>query len=167
MTGGSVSHLAKVTHHSNRARERGKTNMRMTRTSLVIAAMTVLMLFSQASASGPKALGRHAAAATVHWYVVICSSAAATVTLQAGPNSGNNVVFAQWHQGDEQKGFALPDPDQGLGSVFVQLTLPPGNHQTEACVGHDGFAKKAYHMNNGNENHQISWNDNDDGCACQ
>jgi hypothetical protein len=157
--------------------------MRLRKQLVLIAAILLAVLMNQTPAAaqnaqqkiGPsrpalgkaRTLGRLNMATQVHWYMGICSSAAVSVTLQAGPSSDDNVVFATWHPGDGQKRFALPDRVQSLDSVFVQITLPDGKWQTEACVGYDGYAKQAFHMDHGNENHQISKGDSDDGCACR
>jgi hypothetical protein len=106
----------------------------------------------------------------VHWYIWICSSSADTVTLQGGPSRDDNDVFAQWRQGQGTRGYALPERAQqpGVDSVFTQLTVPDGPWHTEACVGHDGYAIQAYHMNSGGEeHHQNSSGDSDNGCACR
>src|ERR1700722_14933317 len=102
----------------------------------------------------------------MNWYVVICSSAANSVTLRAGGGSGDAVDFATWTQGQGQKVFPIPDRFQGESSIWVQLTISPEGRQTEACVGYQGKAKKAFHMNGGPENHQIDKDDSEDGCAC-
>ena len=101
----------------------------------------------------------------VHWYIVICASAASSITLQAGASDNDNVVFDTWNQGDGQKVFAVPAQYQGCDQIYVQLNLN-SDGQTEAAVGYDGWCKKAFHMHHDNEHHDISKDDNDDGAAC-
>ncbi len=103
----------------------------------------------------------------VNWTIVICSSAAPSVTLQAGGSSDDNVVFAKWEQGMGQRFYPVPARYQGDSSIFVQLTLSEGDGQTEAGIGYQGHCVKAIHMDNGNENHQVDKDDSDDGCACR
>jgi hypothetical protein len=112
--------------------------------------------------------GRKKIAEGSNWYIVICSSAADSVTLQAGASKDDNSVYAQWKQGEGTRGYPIPDRYQGLDSIYVQLTIPDSGGQTEACVGYQGYAKKAIHMNSGGEeDHQVSKDDSENDCACR
>lgn len=102
-----------------------------------------------------------------HWYVVVCSSRADNVILQAGGTDNDNAVFATWHQKDGQKRFTLPEPLQARTKVYVRMSVPDGKWQTEACVGYDGYAKKAFRFDGKNENHNVSMDDYDNSCACR
>ena len=102
-----------------------------------------------------------------HWYVVVCSSRADQVVLQAGGGEDDNAVFAKWRQKDGQKRFPLPNELQARTKVYVRMSIPEGKWQTEACVGYDGYAKKAFRFDNKNQNNKISMEDNDTGCACR
>ena len=102
------------------------------------------------------------------WEIIICSSAAETVTIQAGSSSDDNVVFAQWKQGDGQKSFEVPKEYRDLDTIFVQLTVPDSGGRTEACVFHRGDPKQAFHMSKGGEeHHDISKDDSESDCACK
>ena len=101
------------------------------------------------------------------WYVVVCSSRAESVVLQAGGSDNDNAVFAKWHQKDGQKRFTLPDLLQARTKVYVRMSIPEGKWQTEACVGYNGYAKKAFRFDKNNENQNISMDDNDNSCACR
>jgi len=102
-----------------------------------------------------------------NWYVVVCSSRAQHVILQAGGSDNDNTVFAKWHQKDGQRRFPLPGWLQSRTKVYVRMSIPEGKWQTEACVGYDGYAKKAFRFDKNNENHDVSMDDNDNGCACR
>jgi hypothetical protein len=102
-----------------------------------------------------------------NWYVVVCSSRADQVILQAGGSDDDTVVFAKWHQKDGQKRFVLPDWLQARTKVFVRMSIPEGTWQTEACVGYEGYAKRALRFDRGNGNDNVSMEDYDDGCACR
>jgi len=102
-----------------------------------------------------------------HWYVVVCSSRADEVVLQAGGSEDDNAVFAKWHQRDGQKRFPLPSGIQARTKVYVRMSIPDGKFQTEACVGYDGYAKKAFRFDNKNQNNKVSMDDNDSSCACR
>lgn len=101
------------------------------------------------------------------WYVVVCSSRAKNVVLQAGGSDNDSTVFAKWYQKDGQKRFPLPDWLQTRTKVYVRLSVPEGKWQTEACVGYNGYAKKAFRFDKNNENNNVSIDDNDDSCACR
>jgi len=101
------------------------------------------------------------------WYVVVCSSRAENVVLQAGGNDNDNSVFAKWYQKNGQKRFPLPDWLQARTKVYVRMSIPEGKWQTEACVGYNGYAKKAFRFDKNNENHNVSMDDNDNSCACR
>jgi hypothetical protein len=102
-----------------------------------------------------------------NWYVVVCSSRAEQVILQAGGNEDDSVVIAKWRQKDGQKRFPLPDWLQARTKVFVRMSIPDGTWQTEGCVGYDGYAKRALRFDRGNGNDNVSMDDYDDGCACR
>jgi hypothetical protein len=102
-----------------------------------------------------------------HWYIVVCSSRAKEVVLQAGGNDNDNSVFATWHQKDGQKRFPLPGWLQSRTKVYVRMSIPEGKWQTEACVGYNGYAKKAFRFDKDNDNNNVSMDDYDDGCACR
>lgn len=102
-----------------------------------------------------------------NWYVVVCSSRAEYVVLQAGENDNDNTVSAKWYQKDGQKRFILPDRLQSRTKVSVRMSIPEGKWQTEACVGYNGYAKKAFRFDKNNENNDVSMDDNDDSCACR
>jgi hypothetical protein len=98
------------------------------------------------------------------WQVKVCSSNAQSVTMQAGPSSGDNDVFATWHPNDGQKLFDLPARIQSDGKIFFKATTP-GKDQTDLCVLHDGTVKKKMSFDGGDEDHDISAGDNDN-CSC-
>jgi hypothetical protein len=102
-----------------------------------------------------------------NWYVVVCSSRAEYVVLQAGENDNDTTVSAKWYQKDGQKRFILPDRLQSRTKVYVRMSIPEGKWQTEACVGYNGYAKKAFRFDKNNENNNVSMDDNDDSCACR
>jgi hypothetical protein len=101
------------------------------------------------------------------WYVVVCSSRAENIVLQAGGNDNDNSVFAKWNQKNGQKRFPLPEWLQARTKVYVRMSIPEGKWQTEACVGYNGYAKKAFRFDKNNENHNVSMDDNDNSCACR
>jgi hypothetical protein len=101
------------------------------------------------------------------WYLVVCTSRANQVVLQAGSNKDDNVVFAKWHQGDGQRRFPLPGWLQARTQVHVGLSIPDGRWQTEACVGYEGYAKRSFRFDTSNDNDVVSMDDNDNGCACR
>lgn len=102
-----------------------------------------------------------------NWYVVVCSSRADQVILQAGGSDDDTVVFAKWRQKDGQRRFPLPDWLQARTKVYVRMSIPEGTWQTEACVGYEGYAKRALRFDRGNGNDNVSIDDYDDGCACR
>jgi hypothetical protein len=102
-----------------------------------------------------------------NWYVVVCSSRAESVVLQAGSSDNDNSVFAKWSQHDGQRRFPLPGWLQARTKVYVRMSIPEGKWQTEACVGYNGYAKQAFRFDSNNESHNISFEDNDNGCACR
>ena len=87
--------------------------------------------------------------------------------LQAGRDNDENSVFATWRQRDGQKRFYLPPYLQARTKVYVRMSIPDGKWKTEACVGHDGYAKQAFSFDSNNESHTVSMDDNENGCACR
>ena len=136
----------------------------------LILIVTVLLVWQSTPASAgdnEKATLYRATSKSYNWYVVVCSSRADHVVLQAGGSDNDNVVFAKWHQKDGQRRFPLPDWLQARTKVYVRMSIPEGKWQTEACVGYDGYAKKAFRFDKNNENHNVSMDDNDNSCACR
>jgi hypothetical protein len=65
-----------------------------------------------------------------HWSVKVCSSNAARIDFQAGPNKGDNDVFASWHAGGGVKSFPMQDRVQSLNRIYFKATTP-GRDQTD------------------------------------
>ena len=143
--------------------------MRKALTSIVAILLAVQSSVALARGDEKATLSRPTAknSRSNNWYVVVCSSRAKNVVLQAGGNENDNTVFAKWHQRDGQKRFPLPDWLQSRTKVYVQMSIPEGKWQTEACVGYNGYAKKAFRFDKNNENNNVSMDDNDDSCACR
>jgi hypothetical protein len=111
--------------------------------------------------------GQYETNAKVHWYIVVCSSAADVVSLQVGTTKDDMIVMKGWKQGEGQKAIAIPDKYQVNNSIYVQLTNSPADRQTEACVGWNGGAKKAIHFREVNWNGQVWYSDWANDCACR
>jgi len=143
----------------------------MRKALMIIVAITIAGQSSLASARDDEkaTLSRPTAKSSRsdNWYVVVCSSRAENVVLQAGGNDNDNTVFAKWYQKSGQKRFPLPDWLQGRTKVYLRMSIPEGKWQTEACVGYNGYAKKAFRFDKNNENHNVSMDDNDNSCACR
>jgi len=135
--------------------------------SLLVFQASLVLAGDDQKATLSKQLGAKKSTAKFHWYVVVCSSRAEHVDLQAGGNDNDNAVFGTWQQGDGQKRYPLPEGLQARTKVYVQLAIPDGKWQTEACVGHDGYAKKAFRFDSHKENHNVSYDESDSGCACR
>lgn len=137
--------------------------------SIIVAAFLVVQATLAFAGDEKAPLASHAGkhAKSGHWYVVVCSSRAENVVLQAGGTENDNSVFATWHQGDGQKRFPLPEALQLRTKLYVRMSVPDGKWQTEACVGHDGYAKEAFRFDKKSEDHTVSMDDNDNGCACR
>jgi hypothetical protein len=102
----------------------------------------------------------------VHWTVKVCSSRAASVTMQAGPSHDDNDVFATWGPHDGQKAWVMPQRVQSLNKIYFQATTP-GKDQTDMCVIYSGSPKKNMSFDGGRESHDISANDDEHDCKCQ
>jgi len=102
--------------------------------------------------------------ADIHWTVEVCSSKAQSVTLQAGPKSDDNDVFATWRPADGKKPFNLPTRVQSLDNIYFKATTP-GRDQTDLCVQYDGRTVRHMSFDGGNEDHDLHANDSDK-CPC-
>lgn len=106
------------------------------------------------------------AKSAVRWSVVVCSSRANSVTLQAGPSKDDSGTFATWKETSAQRIYDLPTRVQNLTSVYLQA-IGSETNSVELCVLFDGKPKKRVSFEDGNEDHTIkSSDDNDDDCRC-
>jgi hypothetical protein len=100
------------------------------------------------------------------WSVTICAGSAGRVVIQSGPSDNNNEVWAEWKPSDgAPKEFRMPENQQGLDPIYVQLNTPQ-DEQIHACVKYDGVACKHFDFDEGNENHDIKRSDRDGDCKC-
>ena len=104
--------------------------------------------------------------ARTRWTVVVCSSRASEITLQAGPNKFDNQTFATWRASGGQRIYELPARVQNLSEIYFQAIVSDAN-PVELCVLHDGRPKKRVAFDEGSEDHEISASDDDDNdCRC-
>lgn len=100
------------------------------------------------------------------WSVVVCSSRANSVTLQAGPSKDDSATFATWKETSAQRIYDLPLRVQNLTSVYFQA-IGSETNPVELCVLFDGKPKKRVSFEDGSEDHTIKSSDgNDDDCRC-